>query len=113
MLTEFDQILQWLWPFAVIKILFQLKSSEWWVEFDHSLHKFLQTYNRVMALDYCQNFVSAQNRVNGLMAFDHILHMHLPQPDVGWDYHVSMRQIPSIRPKVIKHKQTFDNNQGP
>ena len=38
--------------------------------------QFLQIYNRVMALGYSQNFVSAQYFVNNFMEFDQILHMH-------------------------------------
>ena len=34
-----------------------------------------------MALDFCQNFVSAQHLENELMEFDQILHMNC----LGWD----------------------------
>ena len=40
------------------------------------MHPFWQIYNTVMALGYCQNFVSAQFFVNELMEFDQILYMH-------------------------------------
>ena len=38
--------------------------------------QFLQIFNRVIALVYCQNCVSAQYLLNELMEFDQILHMH-------------------------------------
>ena len=40
------------------------------------MRNFSQIYNRVMALDGCQNFISAQYLENELMEFDQILHMH-------------------------------------
>ena len=43
-----------------------------------------------MALGCCQNFISAQYLVNELMAFDQILHMHLPSSDIGWDCYISI-----------------------
>ena len=41
-----------------------------------------------MALDWCQNFVSAQLLENKykLMEFDQILHMHWDWQDLGWDF---------------------------
>ena len=36
---------------------------------------FLQLYNRVMALGYCQKFVSAQYFLSEVMEFDQIVHM--------------------------------------
>ena len=38
------------------------------------MHQYSQIYNRVMALDYWQNFGSAENLVNASMEFDKILH---------------------------------------
>ena len=35
-----------------------------------------QIYNRVIALDFRQNFISAQYLVKKLMEFDQILYMH-------------------------------------
>ena len=40
------------------------------------LHQFAQIYNRVMALDSCQNFISAQYLKNKSMEFYKILHIH-------------------------------------
>ena len=40
------------------------------------MRRFSKIYNRVMALDYRQNFVSAQCIENKLMELDKILHMH-------------------------------------
>ena len=46
------------------------------------MHQFLQLYNTVMALGYCQNFVSAQYLrsaqylMNESIEFDHIIHMY-------------------------------------
>ena len=37
---------------------------------------FSQIYNTVMALGYCQNFVSTQYLGNRLMEFDQVLRMH-------------------------------------
>ena len=37
--------------------------------------QFLQIYNRVMALDYHQNFVSTQYLENELIELDQTLHM--------------------------------------
>ena len=34
------------------------------------MHQYSQIYNRVMALDYWQNFGSAENLVNASMEFD-------------------------------------------
>ena len=42
------------------------------------MRQFLQLYNTVMTLGYCQNFVSAQILVNKSMEFDKILHMPKP-----------------------------------
>ena len=59
-------------------------------------HQFLQIYNMVMAPGYCQNFsyfqnfISASYLVKELMEFDQILHMHWPQPDLGWDCYTSI-----------------------
>ena len=41
------------------------------------MRQFSQIYNRVMALDRCHNFISAQYLENKLLEIDHILHMHL------------------------------------
>ena len=41
-----------------------------------------QIYNTVVALDYCQNFVSAQYFGNRLMEFDQVLHMLRCWPDL-------------------------------
>ena len=43
-------------------------------------HQFSQINNRVMALDWCWNFDSAQ-----LIEFDQILHMHWYWQDICWD----------------------------
>ena len=40
------------------------------------MHQFLQISNRVMALDSCQNLVSAQYLENEVMEFDQSLVMH-------------------------------------
>ena len=45
---------------------------------------------RVTALDYRQNFVSAQYLENKLMELDKILHMHCPCPDLRWDCYASI-----------------------
>ena len=47
----------------------------------HKIHvvsnaHFWSIFNRVMALDQCQNFVCAQYLVNEFVDFDQILHMH-------------------------------------
>ena len=40
------------------------------------MRQILHIYNRVMALDLCQNFVSSQHLENELMEFDQVLHLH-------------------------------------
>ena len=52
--------------------------------------RFPQTYNRVMALDCCQNFVSAQYLENKVLDFDQILHMLWYWQDLGCDYYTSI-----------------------
>ena len=42
------------------------------------MNQFSQINNRIMALDYSQNFVPAQYLENDLMELDQILHMHSP-----------------------------------
>ena len=39
-------------------------------------HQFSLIYNRVMALEWCQDFLSAQYLENELMEFDQVLHVH-------------------------------------
>ena len=40
------------------------------------MHQYLLLYNTVIALGFCQNFVSAQYLVKELMEFDQFLHVH-------------------------------------
>ena len=44
---------------------------------------------RVMALDLCQKFVSAQYLENKLTEFHQIIYMHLYWQDLAWDYYMS------------------------
>ena len=46
---------------------------------------FSQICNTVMALDWCQNFISAQFLENKWMDFYQILYMHLNWQDLAWD----------------------------
>ena len=46
---------------------------------------FLFIFNRIMALDWCWNFVYAQYLVHQLMEFNKILYMHWYWPNVGKD----------------------------
>ena len=52
--------------------------------------QFSQNYNRLMALDWCQNFVSGQYLEKKLMEFDQILHMHLYWEGLGWHCYSSV-----------------------
>ena len=46
---------------------------------------FSKDCNRVMALDRCQNFNSAQYLENELTEFDQLLYTHLNWQDLGWN----------------------------
>ena len=54
--------------------------------------RFPQIYNSVRALDWSQNFVSAQYLENELMDFDNTLHLHWywSWQDLGWDCYASI-----------------------
>ena len=68
--TEFHKILHMHW---------------YWKHLDLDCFQFSQINNKVMTLDWCWNFVSAQYLWNKLMEFDQILQMHWYWQDLGWE----------------------------
>ena len=53
----------------------ELTKFAYYIDID-KIYKFAKINKTVMALDLCQNFVSAQYLNNKLMGFDQILHIH-------------------------------------
>ena len=53
-------------------------------------HQFSLIYNRVMVLEWCQNFVSVQYLENKFMEFDQVLHMHRYWQHLGWNCYTSI-----------------------
>ena len=76
----FGQFLTELWPLVYVRIVFMLNIL--WIDFDPILYMhwywqdvdlddfFSFIFNRVMAFDWCWNFVYAQYLVDQLMDFD-------------------------------------------
>ena len=84
----FWELIDGIWPdFAYALILTR---SRFGLSISMHTRQFLLIYNRVMALDSCRNFVSAQYLKNKLMEFDQILHMHWYWQDLGWDCYASI-----------------------
>ena len=101
----FHKFITELWPLIDVRISFLLnvlRTNWWnltkfWIYIDTDTIwigivscQFSQTYYRVMALDWCQNFVSDQYLENKLMEFDHILHIPLYCEGLGWDCYKSI-----------------------
>ena len=67
-----------------------------WPNFAYALiltivtRQFLQTYNRVMSLDWCWNFIAAQYLENKFVEFNQILQMNWYWQGLGWDCYGSI-----------------------
>ena len=97
-----------LWPLIDViisfplNILYFLRTNRWNLAkfcifiyngetlFGSITHQFSQINNRVIALDWCLIFVSAQYLENQLMEDDKILHMHCYWQELGWDCYASI-----------------------
>ena len=119
--VNFRKFIIELWPLIDVRISFLLNilRTNWWnltkfwiyIDTDKlwiriASCQFSQTYNRVMALDWCQNCVSDQYLENKLMEFDQILHIPLYWEDLGWDYYKSISQI-CIKLMTLDWRQNF------
>ena len=100
--VSFHKFIKELWPLIDGGILFPLNilRTNWWsltrfcicIDIDKLQVgivrcQFSQINYRVMALDWCQNFISAQYLENKLMEFDQNWHMHLYWEDGNITHH--------------------------
>ena len=107
--VNFHQIVTELWPLMIHDFCRNFVSPQYlkneWMEFDQNLvmHWYWQNlgldcyativsqiYNRVMALNWCLKFVSAQYLENESMELDQVLYMHWNWQDLGWNCYSSI-----------------------
>ena len=91
---NFHEFITELWSFIDVRLSFpyNIFRTNWqnltkfckWIDVDN-------IYKRVMALNWCQNFVSAQYHESKLMEFVQFLHMHLYWEGLEWDHYRSAR----------------------